>query len=509
MKKRNNIHFSALAACLVALLVMVGCNMDQYPYSEIAADDYVTDAEAVNTLVIGTYNGLYDVVYYEWALTELRSDNARMRGTGSTSQDTKLIEQLDQGTIETAHEWVGDYWDSSYKVINRANQVLEHLDVVADPLLAAQYRGEAQFIRAMLYFNLVRLYGPVFLVTSTTGSDEARRMQRSPVEEVYAQIEQDLEQIIEEELLPVQMPSADLGRATLTAARALLAKVYMTRYHVGEEKYLAAKPLLEEVLSAVGSPQTGADLEPYAKIFAKDNEMNKEIIFAIRYLSGNVGLGSPFTTLFGPLNNGNSVVMGSPKHYNFPSDNILAAFNANTEEGYQDCRKEVCFSEGYNHVVSGWIDTRYVTKFLDPDMATEYDAENDWPVLRVGDVALLYAELVNEVEGPTEEAFKYLNMIRERAGVRTYTTADLSSRYQFREAVRKERRTELAFENQRWFDLLRWDVAVSTYNDYLASEIFYTGYNYTVNPIAKWQTLLPVPLTVMNINPDVAQNVGY
>lgn len=509
MKKIIKNQYSALAALVASLLLMVGCNMDQYPYSEIAAGDYVTDAEAVNTLVIGTYNGLYDVIYHEWALTELRSDNARMRGTGSTSQDTKLIEQLDQGTVETAHEWVGDYWDNTYKVINRANQVLENLEVVADPVLAAQYRGEAQFIRAMLYFNLVRLYGPVFLVTSTTGSDEARHMQRSPVEEVYAQIESDLETIVEGELLPVQMPSSDLGRATLTAARALLAKVYMTRYSVGEEKYMAAKGLLEEVLAAVGAPQSGADLEPYAKIFSKDNEMNKEIIFAVRYLSGNVGLGSPFSTLFGPLNNGNSVVMGSPKHYNFPSDNILSAFNANTEEGYEDCRKAVCFSEGYNHVVSGWIDTRYVTKFLDPDMASEYDGENDWPILRVGDIALLYAEILNETDGPTEEAFKHLNMIRERAGIRPYTSSDLSSRYQFREAVRAERRTELAFENHRWFDLLRWGVAVSTYNNYLASETFYSGYNYTVNPIAEWQTLLPIPLTVMNINPDVAQNVGY
>ena len=509
MKKIFNIPFSALAAFVVSLTTLVGCNMDQYPYSEIAAGDYVTDADAVNTLVIGAYNGLYDVIYYEWALTELRSDNARMRVTGSSSQDTKLIEQLDQGTVETAHEWVGNYWDNTYSVINRANQVLEHLDVVADPVLAAQYRGEAQFIRAMLYFNLVRLYGPVFLVTSTTGSDEARRMQRSPVEEIYSQIERDLEQIVTEELLPLEMPSADLGRANLTAARALLAKVYMTHYRVGDEKYLAAKPLLADVLSAVGSPESEEDLVDYDKIFSTDNEMNKEIIFAVRYLSGNVGLGSPFTTLFGPLNNGNSVVMGSPKHYNFPSDNILAAFNANTEAGYADCRKAVCFSEGYNHVVSGWIDTRYVTKFLDTKMASEYDGENDWPVLRVGDVALLYAELINELEGPTEEAFKYLNMIRARAGIREYAAADLASRYQFREAVRQERRLELAFENQRWFDLMRWGVATTTVNDYLASEVFYSGYNYTVNPIADWQVMLPIPLSVLNINPDVAQNVGY
>ncbi|MEZ3443289.1 MAG: RagB/SusD family nutrient uptake outer membrane protein, partial [Alistipes sp.] len=287
-------------------------------------------------------------------------------------------------------------------------------------------------------------------------------------------------------------------------------KVYPPRYAVGEEKYMLAKGLLKEVLAAVGDPQTGADLVPYDKIFARDNEMNKEIIFAVRYLSGNVGLGSPFTTLFGPMNNGNSVVMGSPKHYNFPSDNILAAYNANAEGDKADLRKAVVLSEGYTNITTGlWKDERYMTKFLDPDMASEYDAENDWPVLRVGDIALLYAEIINETEGATDEALKYLNMVRSRAGIREYTSADLTSRYQFRMAVRDERRVELSFENQRWFDLLRWGSAVSVVNDYLASESFYSGYNYTVNPIAEWQTLLPIPISVININPDVAQNVGY
>ena len=83
---------------VILTLALGACNLDQYPYSETAADEYVTNAEAVNNLVIGTYNGLHDVMYYEWAVTELRSDNTRMRANGSTSQDTKLIEQLDQGT---------------------------------------------------------------------------------------------------------------------------------------------------------------------------------------------------------------------------------------------------------------------------------------------------------------------------------------------------------------------------------------------------------------------------
>lgn len=503
----KQIYISILSA---AALLLVGCNMDQYPYSEIAADDYVEDAATVNTLVVGAYSGLHSVIYYEWAMTELRSDNARMRIASSTSQDTKLIEQLDQGTIETAHSWVQSYWDSSYAVINRVNMVLANLEVVEDEALKAQYRGEAQFLRAMLYFNLVRLYGPVFLVTTQTSADTARHMQRSTVDEVYAQIESDLETILSENLLPEKMADADMGRATLVAAKALLAKVYMTHYAVGEENYLKAKTLLQEVIVAVGNPQSAADLVPYAKIFDKNNEMNDEIIFAVRYMAGNVGLGSPFTTLFGPLNNGNSVVMGSPKHYNYPSDNLLSAYSVNGDETHVDLRRDVVVADGYTNITTGlWKDDRFMIKYLDPEMASEYDAENDWPVLRVADVLLLYAEICNEIGGPDQESLRCLNMIRERAGVKAYEASEVASRYQFREAVRKERRLELAFENQRWFDLLRWGVAASTVNDFLASEAFFGEYTYTVNPIADWQTLLPIPLSVLNINPDVAQNVGY
>ncbi|MEE1099565.1 MAG: RagB/SusD family nutrient uptake outer membrane protein, partial [Alistipes sp.] len=132
----------------------------------------------------------------------------------------------------------------------------------------------------------------------------------------------------------------------------------------------------------------------------------------------------------------------------------------------------------------------------------------DIVVLHLSDIYLVAAEAALLADDPAT-ALTYINDVRSRAGVAEYTSAELSSRYQFREAVRAERRLELAFENQRWFDLLRWGVATTTVNEYINSEAFYSEYNYTVNPIADWQTMLPIPLSVININPDVAQNVGY
>lgn len=494
---------------MILTLALGACNLDQSPYSEIKVDEYVQDASEVNDLVIGTYNGLHDVMYYEWAMTELRSDNTRMRSNNSTSSDTKLIEQLDQNVVTTAHTWVEDYWNAAYAAIDRANRVIQNLDVVDDPTLRAQYEGEAKFLRAHLYFNLVRLWGPVFLVTSRLDAEEARYMQRSPVEDIYALIEGDLNAIVEGNMLPEKSADADMGRATMPAAKGLLAKVYMTRYEVGSEQYMKAGDLLRSVLTSAGNPQSGADLVPYDQIFSIDNEMNKEIIFAVRYLSGNVGLGCPFGTLFGPTNNGNNVIMGSPKHYNYPSDDLVSAYNNSGTAENPDKRKNVVLKESYYNATTGeTVEARWCDKFLSP-ITTEYDGENDWPVLRVGDVALLLAEWINETSGPTEEAMRYLNMIRERAGVATYTTADLSSKYLFREAVRNERRLELACENQRWFDLVRWGTAVSTINNFYTSEPFFSDYDYTVNPISDWQVLLPIPISVININPDVAQNPGY
>ncbi|MCH5214764.1 MAG: RagB/SusD family nutrient uptake outer membrane protein, partial [Muribaculaceae bacterium] len=142
-------------------------------------------------------------------------------------------------------------------------------------------------------------------------------------------------------------------------------------------------------------------------------------------------------------------------------------------------------------------------------ITTQYDGDADWPVIRVADIALLLAEITNELSGPTSEAFAYLNMIRQRAGLEAYTAAEVASKYDFRMAVRNERRLELAFENQRWFDLLRWGVATETVNSYIAGEAFYSAYSYVVNPLLDWQTMLPVPIDVININPNAAQNVGY
>lgn len=495
---------------IIAVSGLVACNMDGEVYSEPPADGYVKDATGVNSLLMGSYGLMHQVLYNEWAMTELRTDNTRMRSSNSTSSETKLVEQLDQSTVLSANAWVESYWTAAYHAIAGANSVFANLHFVADQKLYDQYKGEAHFLRALNYFNLVRLWGPVFKVTTKLTDAESRRMQRTPTEQIYELIESDLTAIVDGELLPEKYDATQLGRATMVAAKALLAKVYMTHYAPGDAKYLAAKTLLRDVIAAVGNPGSGSALVPYDQTFSIRNEMNPEIIFAIRYTAGNKGLGSPFGGLFGPNNNGGNVIIGSPKQFNFPSDDLLSVFKKYPE----DKRIPVAYAEKYwNSTTQKWVTdaekARFVCKFLSPVM-TEYDGENDWPVIRVGDILLLYAELTAELEGVTADAVKYLNMTRERAGIPVYTMADFGSMTQFRAALREERRMELAFENQRFFDLKRWGIATQTINDFLLikESAFYSQYGY-VKAIQDWQTLLPIPLSVTNINPDVAQNVGY
>ena len=491
----------------LAALGLAACEMDREVYSEPPTDGYAKDAAGVNSLLMGAYGSMHDVLYYEWAMTELRSDNTRMRISGSNASESKLIEQLDQNTVLSSHAWIDKYWTASYHAIACANDVLASIGVVDDETLAAQYEGEARFLRALNYFNIVRLWGPAFKVTRKLSAAESRTMQRSSSSDIYDLVEEDLRAIVDNAMLPETSASADLGRATMPAAKALLAKVCMTRYAAGDAQYAEAAELLRDAIAVAGNPQSGSDLVPYDEVFSIRNEMNAEILFAVRYTAGNKGLGSPFGGLFGPLNNGGNVIIGSPKHYNYPSDDLLAAFKKNPA----DKRIAVSYAEKYWNATTGKdVSARYVTKFLSP-VLTEYDGENDWPVIRLGDLLLLYAELTAELSGgPTADAVRYLNMTRERAGIPTYALSDFGSMTEFRAALSEERRLELAFENQRWFDLQRWGTTVETVNDYLLvrENTFYGGYGY-VSPIDDWQTMLPVPLSVININPDVAQNVGY
>lgn len=292
---------------------------------------------------------------------------------------------------------------------------------------------------------------------------------------------------------------ADLGRVTQPAAQSLLAKVYLT---IG--KYEEAKRLLKSVVDVKGDQLTVS----YSDVFDISKEMNDEIIFAVRYKSGSLGIGSPFANTFAPTKSGANVVTGDGDGRNYPTTEVLGIY----PEG--DLRKEVSVSDHYIDpskkdpvVISN--QSAYIKKFVSP-VSVRYDAENDWPVIRHADVLLMYAEVLNKIDGPAA-GLPYPNEVRRRAGLGAIDISEVPVRSAFREKLEKERRLELAFENQRWFDLVRWGKALETINKQITeTESFYGEYAFTVNPMAEWQLLLPIPQSVIDNNPSViTQNPHY
>ncbi|MEO5181268.1 RagB/SusD family nutrient uptake outer membrane protein, partial [Bacteroides ovatus] len=162
-------------------------------------------------------------------------------------------------------------------------------------------------------FNLVRLFGPTFIVTEELSVAEAMKKDRSSVEATYKQIIDDLQRSVDN-LEGITYDIADLGRVTQAAAQSLLAKVYLT---LG--KYTEAKSLLKAVVDVKGDQLTVS----YSDVFDISKEMNDEIIFAIRYKSGSLGIGSPFANTFAPTKSGANVVTGDGDGRNYPTTEVL------------------------------------------------------------------------------------------------------------------------------------------------------------------------------------------
>lgn len=506
---------------LASLVAMGSCNkvIDLYPQSNLNTGTYYSNFSEVQSALTGVYNGLQAPMTTEWTLTELRSDNTRQGVPASTSSANRDLSDLDMFIPATTHEGIYTYWLNTYNNIRNANIVLERLGVTYDAATGAnsletftlpiseadrkQLAGEALFIRAHHYFNLVRLYGGVFLVTNSISAAEAKTKSRSSVADIYKLIEADLTTAASymSAVKYAAIVAANKGRANSWSAKALLGKVYLT-----QNKKTEAINVLNDVRL-----NSGYGLQPtYASVFAITNEMNSEILFAVRYKAGGFGIGSSFGNDFGPLNSGSTVINGSGRGLNTPTTEIDTAFVT------ADARRNV----NIGIYGTGTALRIYVKKYLNPVVLTD-DGEADWPVIRFADVLLMLAE----AQGYTAESVGYINQIRARAQLPALTTS-INSVATFEQALSNERRLELAFENQRWFDLLRFNKTLTTINAeqvlkaHFAKEyaMHYSQYLPPTPTLLQLQNyvttnrlLLPIPQHEIDTNTQltIEQNPGY
>ena len=473
----------------ITAVLLLSCTDDFLnlaPESNINSSTFYKSKEDIELAVNAAYatlrsGGMFNGGLYLFG--EMRSDNTEASWLPGNSFDTESIYLF---TMTSANPTLNRVWNDMYKMILRCNVVLDRIETVnMDENLKNRFKGEVSFLRGLTYFYLVQIFGGVPLVTTEISVQESYEYGRESVDDVYSQIISDLKNA--ESWLPENYSKENIGRATSGAAQGILAKVYLTR-----KEYDNAKIYLEKVMSK------GYKLLPdYGQLWDLQHENSSESIFEVQYKKGGFGTGSPFANTFSPRGSGNVVVkVGSTTSHNAPTEDMEAAY----EEG--DLRKDLSMSSGFT-LKGKFVPMRYTIKYMDIPFANN-DSDNNWPVLRYADVLLMYAEVLNELGFIADgQAFELLNQIRSRAGLPAKTATNIDPRYkisnqaEFRLAIEQERRVELAFEDHRWFDLLRTGRMIEVMSS--------KGYN-----VSNKDMLFPIPLEVIQSNPEkMTQNPGY
>lgn len=477
-----NAKYILTGLCLT--LCVASCNvLEQTPESNFTPENFYRNADDAKAAVSSVYDLMNTAEMYNqivWILQDQATDDSEWGGGRSTANQAK--NDLDKYTFTPATSTFQSLWAATYRAINRANTVISRVpNVTMDTDLKNRLIAEAKFMRGFYYFNLVRLFGGVPLVTKETTSLNDLAVARASVDEVYQQVIQDFTEA--EAVLPATYGAGDRGRATKGAAKAFLAKVYLTR-----QEWPKASAKAKEVMD-MGVYDLWAN---YADVFTISNKNGKEAIFEVQALGGGVGEGSFMQGYMRPnfdRVNGVSGFGDDPV-----TENLYRAYRADDKR--RNINLRLYTPTGTPAAPASVAFPCYVYKYLDPTATANGEGSNNFPVLRYADVVLMYAEALNEQAAASTEAYANVNRIRSRAGIPNLTPN--LTQAQFRDSLLLERRLELAFEGHRWFDLARRKKLIE------AMKI--------QNPsikVEEYHYLYPIPQTERDSNPKLSQNPGY
>lgn len=420
-----------LVLASLATLLMTSCGdsfFDLEPASSVTIDKVYKTASDYNVAVIGCYAKLQSQVNFYTECCEYRSDNLSLGAPTAGTQDRY---DIDHFTEKPSNGILSSYWANFNNNVYRCNLLLDQIDGANfAENLKKQYKGEAMFIRALNYFNMYRIWGGVPATKHVVSAAEALKVARYSDEQMFDLIAGDLKEIVDNNYLPETYSSADMGRATSGAAKALLGKVYLT-FH----KWTEAKDILSQL---IGKYQL---VSPIAQVFDVDNKNNNEIIFAVHFNKEIEGEGHSYW--YNLTNASDDTNQTSSLLNTFPTG---------------DARKDLIT---YVQVEKN---VRLMNKFYDTKSPTFKTVGNDQILLRYADVLLMYAEALNEIQYDASEgslALKYLNAVRQRAGISNLTSKQLPTQEKFRKGILVERQREFPYEGQRWFDLVRMGFAKS------------------------------------------------
>lgn len=492
----------------VTALVLASCGKDFLELeprgTDLETNFYQTQDEIFQALV-----ATYDVL--QWGGTEgwtmklglmnTASDDCYAGGSDASDQPSWVA--YDNFTLDPFLGPQKGFWNKGYSGIYRANLLLEKIEGVEDldEEFKARTIAETKFLRAFFYFDLVRFFGSVPLITNTLSADEIYSQTQASISDVYAQIEQDLNDARNTFELPETVSGAELGRITKGAVTALLGKVIL--YQNDESRMLEAAQLFDEVINS-----GYYDLEDnFEDIFKLANEFGQESVFEINYSGNHRGGWANFAN--GTEGNYDVQFFGM-RDYVGPLYAVGWSFCPVTEklveamqgdprfehtiiDGNQLKNQGATYTEGYQNT------DYFIRKYagLQEDRALDGEPALNWSYnvreIRLADVYLMAAEAYARAGGNDGKANGYINQVRLRVSLQPVGGLTGQALLDF---IFQERQLELATEGHRFFDLVRSGRAV----DELGDQGFTAGKN----------ELLPIPQTEIDITEgNLKQNPGY
>jgi hypothetical protein len=475
--------------CLIVILSSCGKDFLTEPPRKVTIDDLINNPKDGGQRVIGSvYNKLYawGEHSFSWiGITSIASDDAdKGSDPGDTGAD-KL--DLDNWDFTSSSLSFSEVWISNFEGIGRAAyaiRFINEMDLPSDQKI--RYVGEAQFLRAYFYFNLVRCFGGVPLIDHVLESqaDIDAGSTRASSDQIYAFIVSDLLDAIGK--LPASVPSSENGRVTSGAAQALLAKVYLY-----QGNWASSKAMCDAIISS----GRYSLLSDYSKIWREAGEFSAESIWEVNCIgtSPNLGIENYFVVQ-APRGAG-----GLGWGFNTPSTDLVNAYEAG------DVRKDATIITSGQTLWDGFVTNSaapnayynyksYVSKTQESFNGDDVNTNKNLRILRYGEILLIKAEVENELQNPAE-AIAALNQIRTRANLPNTTATDYAS---LKEAIWKERRFEMAFEHDRTFDLRRTGRA--------GTVLRALGKNYVDGK----SDLFPIPQSQIELsNYKLTQNPGY
>ncbi|GAB3584474.1 RagB/SusD family nutrient uptake outer membrane protein [Hymenobacter daeguensis] len=451
--------------------------LQEEPADFLAAENfYQNESDAVAGLN-GVFNALLPQTYYGrtgWQITELPGELIRV---GSSTDERA---QLSRFTYTPTNTEINSWWTNSYRMINRANDVIEKVPAInMDAGRKANIVGNARFLRAQGYFDLVRCFGDVPLITATVkGPADDLRPPRTPLAQVYQQIIEDLQYAEANCYSENQIPAGEKGRVSKGAAAAVLAKVYLTRAVSSAAQPTDNQSGLDACNRVIGSNQYSL-LPVYGDVFNPDKENGAEHIFSIQFdLPPNTGSIIVRQFLPSQLQGLGTFTVEDSLVRSYRTTDVRRAWNISNQAGTTTLARY------------------FFNKFRD-DKRIINDSRANYLITRYADVLLLQSEARNNLNPNDPLKYDGYNRVRARAGLPQWASTRTTTKDAFVDMLVRERGWELVQEGHRWFDLVRLGRLFER-----ERAIF----NRTVDPR---YLLFPIPQPELQLNPNLTQNPGY